>query len=104
MSHEVLLTLRASEEAQSIHDWWAKHRSREQADRWYEVFWQSILSLEQDPERCALARENGRWPYELRQMNFGLGSRPTHRIVFTMRYDRVVVLRVRHLAQRDIDG
>lgn len=104
MSHEVLLTLRASEEAQSIHDWWATHRSREQADRWYVAFWRSILSLEQDPERCAVARESGRWPYELRQLNFGLGSRPTHRIVFTMRHDRAVVLRVRHLAQRDIEG
>lgn len=104
MSHEVLLTLRASEEAQSIHDWWAKHRSQEQADRWYEACWRSILSLEQDPERCALARENGRLSYELRQLNFGLGSRPTHRIVFTMRHDRVVVLRVRHLAQGDIQG
>jgi plasmid stabilization system protein ParE len=104
MSHEVLVTLRAGEEAQSIHDWWAEHRSREQADRWYEAFWRSILSLERHPERCALARENGRVPDKLRQLNFGLGQRPTRRLVFTMREDRVVVLRVRHLAQQDIES
>jgi plasmid stabilization system protein ParE len=103
MSHEVLITLRAQQEAQSIHDWWSQHRSPEQASLWYEEFWNCILSLEQNPERHALATENGRFPYELRQLNFGVSSKPTHRLVYTLRYDRVVVLRVRHLAQQALD-
>jgi plasmid stabilization system protein ParE len=102
MKYEVLITLRAQQEAQSIHDWWAKHRSQEQAARWYEEFWSSFLSLEDNPERCAVAAENGQYPYELRQLNFGLASRPTHRIVFTFRHDRVIILRVRHLAQYEL--
>jgi plasmid stabilization system protein ParE len=104
MSHEVLITLRAEQEAQLIHDWWARHRSPEQAARWYDTFWNCLLSLEQQPERCALASENGRFPYELRQLNFGVAGKPTHRLVYTIRHDRVVVLRVRHLAQQEIDG
>jgi hypothetical protein len=32
----------------------------------------------------------------------GLGRRPSHRVVFTIRPEGVVVLRVRHLAQERI--
>jgi plasmid stabilization system protein ParE len=103
MNYEVLITLRAQQEADAIHRWWAKHRSAEQATRWYDEFLQYSLSLEQDPERCALAAEDGRFPYEIRQLNFGLGSKPTHRLVYTIRHGRVVILRVRHLAQQAID-
>jgi hypothetical protein len=59
--------------------------------------------LEQNPDRCALAPENDRFPYEIRQLNFGIGRKPTHRLVFTIRPKEVVILRVRHLAQQDID-
>ena len=104
MTREVLIIMRAQQEAQSIHDWWSKQRSPEQAARWYEEFWKCALSLETNSERCASAAENGRFPYELRQLNFGLGRRPTHRILFTYRHRRVVVLRVRHLAQKDVTG
>lgn len=62
MTYEVLITLRAQQEAQSIHDWWAKNRSQEQAARWYEEFWSRLRSLETNPESCALAAENGRFP------------------------------------------
>ena len=33
---------------------------------------------------------------------YGVGRRPTHRAVFTVRSDLVLVLRVRHLAQKEI--
>ena len=42
-------------------------------------------------------------PYEIRQLNFGLGSKPTHRLVYAIRRDRVVILRVRRLAQQSLD-
>jgi hypothetical protein len=50
-----------------------------------------------------LAPENERFPYEVRQLNFGIGRKPTHRIVYTIRPREVVILRVRHLAQQNID-
>jgi hypothetical protein len=61
------------------------------------------MSLADNPDRFGLADENGRFPYEVRQLNFGLGSRPTHRLVFVIRPHDVVVLRVRHLAQDAIE-
>jgi plasmid stabilization system protein ParE len=103
MTYEVIITSRAEQEAQAHYEWWAQNRSAEQAARWYDEFCKSAFSLENDPDRCAVAPENGRFPYELRQLNFGLGRHATHRIVYTIRLNEVVVLRVRHLAQQEID-
>ncbi len=104
MKYEVLITSRAQQEAQANHDWWAENRSREQAARWYDEFMKATQALEQNPERFVLAPENGRFPYEVRQLNFGIGRKPTHRIVYTVRAHDVVVLRVRHLSQSAIDS
>jgi plasmid stabilization system protein ParE len=98
--------VRVSDQARSEIDrafaWWAENRSREQAVKWYNGILASIESLGGNPDRCALARESERFPYEIRELHFGLGSRPTHRVVFTIRRDTVVVLTVRHAAQADI--
>lgn len=102
MKREVLITLRAQHEAESNHRWWAQHRSPEQASRWYDEFLKSTLLLEDQAEQHALAAENQLFPYELRQLVFGLSRRRTHRIVYTILHDRVVMLRVRHLAQQPI--
>jgi plasmid stabilization system protein ParE len=99
MTRQILITLRAREEAQADHDWWAEYRSAEQAQRWYGEFLKAAKSLADNPERCGFAPENGRYPYEIRQLNFGLGRRPTHRLVYAIRSHEVIVLRVRHLAQ-----
>ena len=62
-----------------------------------------MISLEQNPSRFPLAFENDQFPYELRQQNYGLGSNPTHRAIFTIRNNVVLILRIRHLAQRLMD-
>jgi plasmid stabilization system protein ParE len=103
MKYEVLITARADRGAQANHDWWAEHRSAEQAARWYDEFLRVILSLENDPDRSDLADENDRFPYEVRQLSFGIGRKPTHRLLFAIRPGEVVVLRVRHLAQQAVD-
>jgi plasmid stabilization system protein ParE len=103
MNYEVLITSTAQQEADANHRWWAEHRSAEQAVRWYDEFLKATLSLENDPDRFALAAENDRCPYEIRQLNFGIGSKPTHQLVYTIRPTEVMILRVRHLAQQAID-
>ena len=99
---EVILTKRAQDELDGAHKWWAENRSVEQANRWYAGFVEKMLTLERDPERCPLAPESEFFPYAVRQLNYGLGRRPTHRALYTVRRDRVVILRMRHLAQRPI--
>ena len=99
MTYRVLLTERARRDLEAACTWWAQNRSHEQAQRWYAGFAAAIRSLRQNPERCPRAQESEALPFELRQLNYGLGRRPTHRAVFTIREDVVAILRVRHLAQ-----
>jgi len=103
MSLPVLIQPRAEADIRGIAAWWSKNRSPEQAARWWDGILEAIESLGEAPERCALARENPKHPCELRSLNFGLGSSPTHRILFTIRPEAVHVLTIRHTAQDDWD-
>ena len=102
MTHHVVLTRRADHELEDATNWWAEHRSPDQAARWYAGFSDAIASLGENPERCPLAPENGRFAYHIRELHYGLRSRPTHRAVFTIRPDMVLVLTIRHAAQADL--
>ncbi len=54
----LLITGPAKEDVQSAHDWWAEHRSVEQAARWYLGIYAAIESLRIIPERCSFATEH----------------------------------------------
>lgn len=82
--------------------WWSEHRSAEQASRWLEGFERALATLEKNPQRCAVARENDAFDAVIRELRYGLGVRPTHRAVFEIRGDEVLIFSVRHLAQRDL--
>lgn len=104
MSYEVLLTSRAKLQMATAAAWWAEHRSQEQAARWLDGFEAAIASLHSDPLHHPLARENALYelPYPVRQLNFGLGRKPTHRALFEVRGNAVYVVSIRHLAQDDV--
>jgi plasmid stabilization system protein ParE len=102
MSYRIVFTQRAERELEQATDWWAQHRSVIQAARWYEGFSDAIASLTDQPQRCPLAPENGLFPYEVRELHYGLGSHPSHRAVFTIRPDLVLVLTIRHGAQAEL--
>jgi plasmid stabilization system protein ParE len=102
MTHHVVLTRRAECELEDAAAWWAENRSPDQAARWYAGFSEAIASLEREPHGCPLAPENGSFPYEIRELHYGLGSRLTHRAVFTIRPDMVLVLAIRHVAQAEL--
>lgn len=99
MSRQVLVTRQAAADLSAAYDWWAQHRSAEQALRWHQAIVAAISDLAENAERQPLAAENSRFAYEIRQLAFGLSKHPTHRVIFTIRPDAVVVIRVRHLAQ-----
>ena len=58
--------------------------------------------LEENLERFPLARENDAFPFCVRQLSYGLGTNKTHRALFEIRDDRVVVYAIRYLAQADV--
>ena len=99
MIYRVVFTEQASHELDAAADWWAEHRDRDQAARWYAGFSDKILTLAQSPGRLPVADENDDFPYTLRELHYGLSSRPTHRAVVTVVDENVVVLTVRHAAQ-----
>jgi plasmid stabilization system protein ParE len=102
MTYQVVLTDRAHQDLLRARQWWAENRSLEQAQRWYDGFAEAIHSLAEAPTRYMLAPENNDLAYDVRQLNYGLGRRPTHRALFTVRPQEVVILRVRHLAQQQL--
>ncbi|HEY1599250.1 MAG TPA: type II toxin-antitoxin system RelE/ParE family toxin [Pirellulales bacterium] len=102
MNFTVVTTERAAREIEDAAAWWAHERSVEQAERWYQGIRAAIVGLSAMPDRCPIAAEYKSVPYEVRELHYGLGSRPTHRIVFTIVRDTVLVLTVRHEARGDL--
>ena len=102
MKYEVLVTTRAMRELKDNARWWGEHRSGGEAKRWYDGFLKALLSLEKNPARYPLAREHAKFPYEVRQFTYGLGRRSSHRAIFTIRDEHVLILAIRHAAREDI--
>ena len=99
---QLVVTAPADRDIQEAFEWWRDHRSSDEAARWYSQIVLAIETLRKSPEGCPPARESDLHPLGLRELHFGIGRRPTHRIVFTIDGDIVVVLRVRHSARRDL--
>lgn len=102
MKYTVVNTRRAERDLSAAARWWAENRSAAQADRWLAEMQKKIESLAESPLRCPLAPERERFTTELRELHFRVGRRPTHRIIFTVADDVVLVLAVRHVAQDEL--
>jgi len=102
MTYRVVVTPRARIEFYNDALWWAEHRSVDQAKRWLNGFERAIKSLVEHPDRYPVAWENEELSLDLRQLTYGFGNKPTHRAVFEIRGDKVIVHGIRHLARRDL--
>lgn len=102
MTFRLVVLPRAKRQLSDAALWWADHRSLAEAARWLEKIEAAIQNLASDAERYSLARESAAFDFELRQMNFGVSRRPTHRVLFSIENDSVIVYAVRHLAQQDL--
>jgi plasmid stabilization system protein ParE len=100
MSRRVRVTDEAENDIASATAWWAAHRSAEQAERWYLGIRKSIRSLADSAGICSAAPESKRLKRDVKHLLFGLSKRPSHRVIIAVNDDEVVVLRVRHVAQR----
>jgi plasmid stabilization system protein ParE len=99
MMYRVVITRRAEREMHDAAHWWATNRSPGQAARWLAALEKRLKSLAKAPSRFPLAAEHLQFPYEVRELHYGLRGRITHRAVFTIADDIVLVLSVRHAAQ-----
>ena len=100
----MLLVSQAELELAGAALWWSENRDPDQAFRWLEGFEAAISALADNPGKCPLAREDAEFDFELRQLNYGLSPKPTHRALFRVdEAERLVrVLSIRHLHQKDI--
>jgi plasmid stabilization system protein ParE len=87
---------------EAAHWYLQQSQSSEVAERWHRGFVETLQSLRENPLRFSLARENEIFDYELREVLYGSGRRKTHRALFRIVDDRVEVMLIRHVAQRDI--
>lgn len=95
----VNITGRAEQDIHQNTDWWEQHRSEEQAERWYVGIYAAMKSLSSMPARCALAPEAAELDLPVRNLLYGLSSKLTHRVLFSIDGDDVVIYRVLHMSQ-----
>ena len=91
--YRIELSADAYEDIEDTLEWLAE-RSGDAPYRWYSGIMKAMGSLDEDPGRCGLAREDKYFRDELRQMVIC-----NYRIVFTIRKDAAFVTRVRHTAR-----
>jgi hypothetical protein len=59
-------------------------------------------ALRQNPDRFGVARESRKFAYTVRELLYGLGTSVTHRALFTVWHDTVIVFSIRHVSQKDV--
>jgi plasmid stabilization system protein ParE len=96
MTHKVLLTPKATEDAEAIYRWIAGDAPDTAVD-WYHGLLDALASLDALPNRCPLAREARTLRRDVRQLLYG-----NYRILFIIDGKVVRILRVRHGARRDL--
>ena len=101
MKREVFLTKTAKQQMNAAADWYAEHNPSVAAT-WFNGLLARVNSLDDNPLQYALARESQFLPVELRQMLYGSGKRTTHRILFVIREQTIVIYQIRHVGMRDV--
>ncbi len=73
--------------------------------QWYQGLIKAIVSLQEMPRRCPIAREDAFFSQEIRQLLYGQGKQ-IYRILFTVLEDQPIptvrILYIRHAAQKTI--
>jgi len=101
MTYVVRMTKEANAAVKEGAAWWADRHSAEQAQRWHHALLDRIETLAINPERFAVVPEFKRQGPVVREMPFGVGRRPTHRILFQILPDGIVeVFTIWHGAQQ----
>lgn len=102
MIYRIVISEAAEQDIREAVAWWRDHRSALQAERWLDQIYSALDSLSKWPTRCPFAPETELLPTGIRQLLFGVRQKSTHRIVFTIADQTVVILRVRHVARQEL--
>ena len=101
MAFRVEISKQAERDAENILDWLlAEHAGKAGAD-WFLALDDALASLTEFPERCMIAPESVRFPFEVRQLLYGRKPH-IYRILFTVEGSAVKVLHIRHGRRKPI--
>lgn len=99
MTWRVVFDPHALQQIDEAAEWWAENRSLEQALRWTAEIYDAIARLQDRALLNPFAPETRTIGREVRQLLFGLGGKPTHRVLYFVEGSTVVVAAVRHVAR-----
>lgn len=102
MIYKLHVARRAEQDRDEAFQWYRTNYSESFAIDWYLGISQAIQTLANNPGRCGFARENDRFPFELRELLYGHSKKNRHRVLFTVERDTVYVLHVRHSAREEL--
>jgi plasmid stabilization system protein ParE len=99
---EVRTTTTAKRHLHEKYRWLQEHVSQREADRWYDGLLRALDKLGHRPERFTVIHEESDFGVQLREMLYGIGRRKTHRIIFAVRPEAVIVHAIRHVAEDEL--
>jgi plasmid stabilization system protein ParE len=95
MTFRVEISKQAERDAESILEWLLNQHTGQAGIEWFLQLDDAFQSLSQFPERCSLAPESTRFPFEVRQLLYG--KKPhLYRILFMIEGETIHILHVRH--------
>ncbi len=100
MKYVVRITKQATQEIEDQYQWLLQHTTIH-AYEWYYNIREAIFTLEDMPQRCAIAPEDPYFEDEIRHLLFGK-SKGQFRILFTIQANIVRVLHVRHSSMKTL--
>lgn len=100
--HRVRLAPRADKDFLTIAAWIAE-RSRSGVDAWLEAYERAEQTIGTRPFACSLAHESAKLGRELYETTFGTRNGARYRIVFVIREEEIVIVRIRGAGQQDLD-
>jgi len=104
MTFRIVILPRAKRQLYESALWWSEHHSTEQAIQWLNGFEAALAALKEKPTHHNRAIEDEEFTDRtIRQMLYGLSRKKTHRVLFEVCGQDVVVYAIRHLAQSELD-
>jgi len=97
MNYYLQFTDEAADQLFAAARWYAETaQSLEIAVDWYDGFLDKLETLGQNPQLGGLARENNRFDFELHELHYGSGKKPTHRALYRVAGSAIQILSIRH--------
>src|SRR2546427_9548998 len=101
MAFRVKISAQAERDADAILEWLLSQHTGQAGIDWFLALDPAFASLAEFPERCPIAPETTRFPFEVRQLFYGRKPH-IYRILFTIEGDCVHILHIRHGRRKPI--